>query len=155
VIKPSVQRHASIVLAAISASILAASAACSWLVALGAPAQLRLLFRLVCHGIPTRCLLLFGVPMPICARCTAIYGGLIAGALFFRLLPRIRETTARIVVAVALAPLGIDGLTQLAHLRESTNALRVATGLVAGMAIALWILTAARMGETSHVHASV
>jgi len=157
--KPAIQRHASLALAAFSASILAASAACSWVVAHGAPSQLRLLFRLLCHGIPDRCLLLFGVPMPICARCTAIYAGLIAGAMLFRLLPRIRETTARIVLALALAPLGIDGLTQLVRLRESTNALRVTTGLIAGMAFALWALAAACTLKTTkgnpHVHASV
>jgi len=153
--KLAIQRHASLALAGLSASILAASAACSWLVGHGAPSQLRLLFRLICHGIPARCLLLFGVPMPICARCTAIYGGLIAGAMLFRLLPRIRETTARIVMVVAVAPLGIDGLTQLIRLRESTSSLRVATGLLAGMAFALWVLAAAGTRESQHVHASV
>jgi uncharacterized membrane protein len=153
--QPPVRRLATLALAALSTAILTASAACSWLVAHGAPPQIRLFFRLLCHGLPARCLLLFGVPMPICARCTAIYGGLIAGTLLFHLLPRMRELTARIVVLVALTPLGIDGVTQLIRLRESTNTLRVATGLTAGIAIALWALTAARGEAASHVHASV
>jgi uncharacterized membrane protein len=99
--------------------------------------------------------LLFGVPMPICARCAAIYGGLIAGTLLFLLLPPLKQMTVRFLAVLAVTPLGIDGLSQLVRLRESTNELRVATGLVAGIAIALWVLTAAREGSASHVHASV
>lgn len=127
--------------------------------------QWRLLFRLVCHGIPSRCLLLFGVPMPICARCTAIYGGLIAGTLLFALVPAMRELPVRIAAVTACLPMAIDGGTQLLHLRESTNVLRVETGLAAGIAIALWALTAARSAssgaltternrETALVHSS-
>jgi len=117
--------------------------------------QWRMLFRLVCHGIPSRCLLLFGVPMPICARCTAIYGGLIVGTLLSGLLPEMRETTARIIVALSALPMAIDGGTQLIRLRESTNALRLETGLVAGIAIALWALTASRTRPATVVHRSL
>ncbi|MFP5245873.1 MAG: DUF2085 domain-containing protein, partial [Thermoanaerobaculia bacterium] len=42
----------------------------------------------------------------------------------------------------AVVPLALDGLTQLAGLRESTNELRVATGLLAGLAFGLWVLSA-------------
>ena len=80
--------------------------------------------------------------MPICARCTAIYGGLLAGIVLMRLLPAIGERAARIAMFAAATPLGIDGLTQLTTLRESTNALRIATGLAAGIGFALWALTA-------------
>ena len=145
-------------MAAIPASLLALSALCCWAIAHGASLRLRLLFRLLCHGIPSRCFLLFGVPMPVCARCTAIYAGLAVGALLFRLLPRLRERAARILLAVALAPMAVDGLTQLVRLRESTNTLRMVTGLIAGTAFALWVLAAAASSEpsqeASHVHAS-
>jgi uncharacterized membrane protein len=93
--------------------------------------------------------------MPICARCTALYGGLILGSLLFRFLPAMRQQTARIVVAVALLPMAIDGGTQLLRLRESTNLLRVETGLPAGIAIALWVLTATSVPSTAHVHRSL
>ncbi len=111
-----------------------------------------MLFRLVCHGIPSRCLLLFGVRMPICARCTAIYLGLIAGAAAFRFLPRMSEMAARVIAVIAALPMALDGGTQLVRLRESTNILRVETGLVAGIALALWVLTASRAGASAHVH---
>jgi uncharacterized membrane protein len=132
--------------------ILGASAACSWLIAHGWSMQWRMLFRLVCHGIPSRCLLLFGVPMPICARCTAIYLGLIAGAVVFRLVPRMSEMAARVMAIAAALPMALDGGTQLIRLRESTNDLRVVTGLVAGIALALWLLTAARTSSVAQVH---
>ena len=130
------------VLTPIPAGILTASIVCAWAIAHGASTRWRLLFRFMCHGIPERCLLLFGVPMPICARCVAIYVGLLGGLLLFPILPLLRETVMRAVAFAALVPLGIDGLTQLAGLRESTNPLRIATGLVAGFAFGLWILSA-------------
>lgn len=114
--------------------------------------QWRVLFRLVCHGIPSRCLLLFGVPMPICARCTAIYLGLIAGTVVFRLVPQMTEMAARAMAIAAALPMALDGGTQLVRLRESTNELRVVTGLVAGIALALWLLTAARTSSAAQVH---
>ena len=92
-------RFTALALAGFSSAILGASAACSWLIAHGWSMQWRMLFRLICHGIPSRCLLLFGVPMPICARCTAIYLGLIAGTLVFRFVPRMSEMAARAIAS--------------------------------------------------------
>ena len=130
------------VIAAIAFAILGGSVVCTWAVAHGASAQWRILFRLFCHGIPNRCLALWGTKMPICARCTAIYGGALAGLILMPLLPAMSERAARIAMFIAATPLAIDGLTQLTTLRESTNALRVATGLAAGIGFALWALTA-------------
>lgn len=130
------------VIAAIALAILGASVVCTWAVAHGASAQWRILFRLFCHGIPRRCLELWGTPMPICARCTAIYGGALAGLVLVRLLPAVSERAARMAMFAAATPLGIDGLTQLTTLRESTNELRIATGLAAGIGFAFWAVTA-------------
>ena len=129
-------------LAAIATAILSASLACTWLIAHGASMRWRLPFHLLCHGIPERCLHLWGVPMPICARCTAIYAGMAVSLVVFFILPRMSEFAARVVLFIAVAPLAVDGLTQLARLRESTNGLRLATGLTAGVAFGLWAITA-------------
>ena len=145
-------RFTALALAGFSSAILGASAACSWLIAHGWSMQWRMLFRLICHGIPSRCLLLFGVPMPICARCTAIYLGLIAGTVVFRFIPRMSEMAARAMAIAAALPMALDGGTQLIRLRESTNELRVVTGLMAGIALAVWLLTAARTSSASQVH---
>ncbi len=135
-------RIVAAVIAFIATSILSASTLCTWAIAHGASMRWRLLFRVLCHGIPHRCLELWNVPMPICARCTAIYAGLIGGVVLFLLLPRLRELTARWIVAIACLPMVLDGLTQLMTLRESTNPLRIETGLLAGAAFALWALNA-------------
>ncbi len=86
--------------------------------------------------------------MPICARCTGIYLGLLAGLLAFPLIPWLRERVMRPIALLAIVPLGLDGFSQLLGLRESVNPLRVATGIVAGLAFGLWILSAVeRRGE--------
>jgi uncharacterized membrane protein len=139
------QRDTKIVLAvvaAIPALILGASALCSWAIAHGASMQWRVLFRMMCHGRVERCFELFGAPMPICARCTGIYLGLLAGVAAFKLIPLLRERVMRTVAFVAILPLGLDGVTQLLGFRESVNPLRVATGVIAGLAFGLWILSA-------------
>ena len=128
-------------IAFLSSMILAASIFCTWAIAHGASMRWRLAFRALCHGIPQRCLEIWNVPMPICARCTAIYAGLMAGIVLFLILPRIQAHLARKILAAAAVPMLIDGLTQLAMLRESTNLLRIETGLVAGMAFAFWALS--------------
>ena len=141
--------------AAIPATILSASALCSWVIAHGASMRWRLLFRLLCHGIPTRCETLFGVPLPICARCEGIYMGMLAGlvaamAMFLlRSGAWMRERTIRPLALFAVLPVAIDGLSQLTGLRESTNPLRIATGLIAGFAFGLWVLSAVERREES------
>jgi uncharacterized membrane protein len=129
-------------IAAIPSVILAASTLCSWAIAQGASMQWRVLFRMMCHGRVERCFFLFDVPMPICARCTGIYLGMLAGVAAFPLIPMLRERVMRIVALVAILPLGLDGVTQLMGFRESVNPLRVATGVIAGLAFGLWILSA-------------
>jgi uncharacterized membrane protein len=128
--------------AAIPALVLGLATLCTWAIAHGASMKWRLLFRTICHGRPERCLDLFAVPMPICARCTAIYAGVLLGLALFPLIPWLRERVMRLVAFAAVVPLAVDGLTQLTGLRESTNPLRMATGLIAGLAFGLWILSA-------------
>ena len=141
------------VIAAIPTLLLGAASVCAFAISQGASMQWRLLFRLLCHGRIERSLELFGAPMPLCARCTGIYLGLLVGILAFWAVPLLRERVMRVVALVCVAPLAIDGLTQLTGLRESTNELRVATGVVAGLAFGLWILSAVerRKDASSHI----
>lgn len=137
-------------LAAVPTAILGAASLCSFAIAGGASMQWRGLFRVICHGMVPRSLELFGVAMPICARCTAIYAGLLAGILAFAVVPLLRERIMRAFAFAAMLPLAVDGLTQLTGLRESTNELRLATGAIAGLAFGLWILSAVeRRDETA------
>ena len=130
------------VVAAIPSVILTASLATSWAIAHGASMKWRLLFRTMCHGIVSRCIELFGAPMPICARCTGIYLGMLIGLFAFMAFPFVSERVMRVAAFVAVTPLAIDGFTQLARLRESTNDLRMATGIAAGCAFGMWVLSA-------------
>ena len=141
-------------LAAIPVAILGASALCSWAIAHGASMQWRLLFRLLCHGIVTRCFTMFGAPMPICARCTGIYVGLFAGLIGFVAWPHIEERIARYTMLIAAVPMALDGLSQATGLRESTNPLRVTTGIIAAFAFGMWVLSAVQQPRRDAVPTS-
>jgi len=78
--------------------------------------------------------------MPICARCFGIYLGMSLGILIFLAFGLWLRKASPVWIALASAPLIIDGGTQLLALRESTNQLRLATGLLAGAAFILWAL---------------
>ncbi len=133
---------AAAVLPAIPVAALTAAFACTWAISHGASERWRLPFRLLCHGIVERCLTVWGAVMPICARCSAIYAGLLAGLVLFRVLPRFSERVMRRAMFIAALPMAIDGLTQATGLRTSTNALRIATGLLASFVFGWWVLTA-------------
>ena len=133
-------RIVALCLSALALIILGASLSATFAIAHGAPQFLRLPFKLMCHGIPHRCLTIFGTPMPICARCFGIYSGFLMGLTLFPMFKWMSERLMRIILAVAAVPILIDGLTQAAGLRESTNPLRLATGLTIGAAFGLWVL---------------
>jgi len=84
----------------------------------------------MCHQMESRSFKLNGNQSPYCERCTAIFWGFALGALIVTF-KRI-ELSAWWVVA-GLIPMGIDGVTQLVGLRESNMALRILTGVPAGM----------------------
>ena len=97
----------------------------------------RHMFRLYlfCHGIPDRCFTIRGHPFPICARCTGLLIGMVAGFL----VPATGYVAPIVAIGCALllvAPLLVDGLTQLAGLRHSTNCLRIVTGAIGGLGVA-------------------
>lgn len=142
------------VLGAIAGAIAAGSLLCTFAIAEGASPQWRLLFRLFCHGMPERSLMLFGEAMPICARCFGIYAGLLLGLVAFLSWPRIEERAARLLTFAAAVPITLDGVTQAAGLRTSTNTLRIATGLAVAIAFAIWALAAVEQRRGSIVTTS-
>lgn len=94
----------------------------------------------LCHGHSDRCLSIWGYDFPLCARCTAIYFGLVSGLaieLIIGLFPR----EFLIVYLIMILPTGVDGLTQLMFNRESTNFIRCITGYPAGVGLMLFIRT--------------
>lgn len=108
----------------------------------GSASSLRYPFRLLCHGRAERCLLLWNTPMPICSRCVGIYAGALALlGLFAATSRRWNREIATWAALVLTIPLVVDGVTQALGLRESSNALRLLTGLLAGLAGMAWVVS--------------
>ncbi|MBU7015015.1 MAG: DUF2085 domain-containing protein [Theionarchaea archaeon] len=94
---------------------------------------LYLFFSPICHQLPERSFYIVGHQLPVCARCTGIYLGAFVGSLIASETP-----PSRWVLMVAIFPLLLDGGTQLLF-RESTNTLRLATGLAAGCVASFYV----------------
>jgi len=86
----------------------------------------------LCHQKAERSFFINDNQMPFCSRCTAIWIGLAIGLgvmVFYRI--QLNEKFLFIIIA-GLAPIGIDGIGQLFGFWESTNIIRVVTGLIIG-----------------------
>lgn len=94
-------------------------------------------FSYICHQIPERSFFAFGHQLPVCARDTAIYFTMLVGAVIYPIFSKIesKKIPKLIFFVLAIAPLGIDGVSQLLGIWESTNLVRVVTGGIAGFAI--------------------
>lgn len=103
----------------------------------------------VCHQIPERCLLYQGVPMPLCARCTATFLGVVLGMVLLLVTGQGRRSELP-TWRGALVPLmlvflwGVDGTNSFAQmvlgrgiLYAPSNTMRVLTGMGFGLALAV------------------
>jgi uncharacterized membrane protein len=99
----------------------------------------------LCHQLPARSFFGGGHQLPVCARDTGIYVGFVVSLLVVAALDRGRRRAGvppawLLVVGVALIGfLAWDGVTSYAGLRETTNLLRLATGVGTGFALTLAI----------------
>ena len=95
----------------------------------------------LCHQLPERSFAVGGVQLPVCARDTGIYLGFSIGFLVILLLDRRRRSSepppvwVLVLAGLMVGAMAIDGLTSYAGLRETTNDLRLATGLAAGFGL--------------------
>lgn len=82
-----------------------------------------------CHRMPERSFFWKGKQFPVCARCTGIHIGYLSLPLFlFSLISISMFWTILLII-----PTYLDGLTQALFKRESTNFIRVTTGILAGI----------------------
>lgn len=89
------------------------------------------MFSPICHQYPTRSFWVFDRPWALCARCSSAYLGIAIAALFLRLrFSFIKRAAIGTLVIVIVA---IDPILQLFGFYESTNYIRLATGLVGGL----------------------
>ena len=95
----------------------------------------------LCHQLPERSFFGGGVQAPVCARDTGIYFGVLISLALISALHqgrRPREFPPRITwiaIALMIGAMALDGGTEYAGLRSTTNELRLITGLMAGFAI--------------------
>ncbi len=89
-----------------------------------------------CHQHASRSFFLNDNQMPFCARCTAIFFGIVIGVAILMFLA-IELNILWLIVG--MIPMGIDGTVQLLTDYESTNLLRFITGTTAGMVAGLAI----------------
>jgi len=87
-----------------------------------------------CHQLANRSYFLNGNQMPFCARDLGLFIGLVAG---FAAAAVIRWKIPPVFVLLGLIPIGVDGGLQLVTSYESSNPLRLATGFIAGLVLAL------------------
>jgi uncharacterized membrane protein len=93
----------------------------------------------LCHQKVERSFFINENQMPFCSRCTAIWLGLVIGLgimIFYKI-----ELNNKflILILIGIIPIAIDGVGQLLHFWESTNIIRLITGLLAGIVTGLAI----------------
>ncbi len=99
----------------------------------------------LCHQLPQRSFFGGAYQVPVCARDTGIYLGFVVSFLIVVAFarggrPAMAPARWLIVVGVVLiAAMGVDGLTSYAGWRPTSNEIRLATGIGAGYAVALFM----------------
>jgi uncharacterized membrane protein len=111
----------------------------------------------VCHRIPDRTYWIGGRPLPLCARCSGTYLGALAGLTVLLVRGRGRAgmlPSGRYLLLSALfvAAWAVDGLNSyltlfpgMPHLYEPRNPLRLGTGALEGLVIAMFLLPVANL----------
>ena len=100
----------------------------------------------LCHQLPVRSFFAAGHQLPVCARDTGIYLGFVVSLGLITFLDRGRRRSAMppawlLAVGAALVGLmALDGVTEYAGLRTTTNLIRLATGLGMGFALTLFVV---------------
>ncbi len=105
-------------------------------------------FSPLCHQIDARSFHLFGEPLAVCGRCSAIYFGFLFGAIVYPFTGRFLrlKSPGRMFIAVTVLPMLVDVALETAGIHESTNVLRAATGAWFGVLFPFLIIPGAVEG---------
>lgn len=101
-------------------------------------------FSFLCHQRFERSFHIFAEPFAVCSRCFGVYFGLFAGFAgypFWRSIDNI-EPPRRVWLFLSLFPIGIDWALTMFGYWENTHLSRFATGLILGIACAIFIVPA-------------
>lgn len=103
-------------------------------------------FHRICHQLADRSFHIFGSPLAVCIRCTAIYAGFLLGTLLY--LPArsagLTLSDRRAVLIVSVIPMLVDVMLDGFGLHASTTATRLFTGSVFGMIVPFYIIPSAQ-----------
>ena len=95
------------------------------------------IMRLLCHQREDRSYKICNEYLIVCGRCLGIYVGFFFSLVLLLLFYSLFAQRVNYFSILALfLPMGIDGVTQLFGLRESSNKLRFITGYLAGIGVA-------------------
>jgi uncharacterized membrane protein len=99
-------------------------------------------YQFICHQRADRSFHVHGEQMAFCARDLAIFAGAVGIAGVYGLARRLRPISSPhyLLVLLALVPIGLDGVTQIIGLRESTTVLRISTGVIFSIGIGWYLL---------------
>ena len=101
--------------------------------------NLNILTQFICHRIPDRTFSIRGHYFPVCSRCTGFYIAAFSYFIFVYFF-YVQYTSILIFIAIMMIiPTFLDGFTQLLGSRESNNILRLLTGLIGGVGLAILI----------------
>jgi uncharacterized membrane protein len=99
-------------------------------------------FSFVCHQIPDRSLQLAGNQFAVCSRCTGIYFGFAAAALFYPLARSLKrtDTPSRLWLLLAAAPLGVDFALGYFSIWQNTHWSRFVTGALLSTVAVFYVM---------------
>jgi uncharacterized membrane protein len=100
------------------------------------------IFRYLCHQDPGRSFFISGKKMPVCARCTGFYLGVLSGVMIplaYQPLSIIPNVHLFALAVIMMIPMAIDGTAQLIKIHQSNNWLRLTTGFICGVGLGLVI----------------
>lgn len=103
---------------------------------------------LVCHQLPSRTLKAGNILLPVCSRDTGIYIGVFVSLLFLLIYKRMRaqktpSIAVTIIMCVLMLPMVLDGILSYSGVTQTTNVIRLFTGVMFGIPIPLFLVPAA------------
>lgn len=114
-------------------------------------APIYIFFSFLCHQQDLRSFHIENHAFAVCSRCFGIYFGLFIGFIAYLLLRKIEEIEPlpRLWLFLALIPMGIDWSLTAFNIWENTYFSRFLTGMILGVACAIYIVPA--LVELAHL----
>jgi len=109
----------------------------------------------LCHQKAERSFFINENEMPFCSRCTAIWLGIAIGLGFMVLYTIELNEKFLFAIIISLVPIGVDGVGQLFGFWESTNIIRVTTGILIGLACGVALGVIVDEIKTIHVFKNI